>query len=71
MDCCENKNTACKVFENICINCGVIHDYKYINEVSFKDYNMNVLNILFHKKTILEKNIYIKNVYILEKLMTT
>ena len=40
MDCCENKNITCKDCENICINCGVIHDYKYVNKVSFRDYNM-------------------------------
>ena len=30
MDCCENINVSCKKYENICINCGTIHDYKYI-----------------------------------------
>ena len=42
MDCCENKNITCKNCENTCINCGTIHDYKYVNEVSFRDYNMNI-----------------------------
>ena len=50
MNCCGNKNITCKDCENICINCGTIHDYKYVNEVSFRDYNMNILNILFYKK---------------------
>ena len=72
MDCCDNKNTTCKDYENVCINCGIIHDYQYVNEISFKDYNMNILNILFYKKTIyMRKNIYIKNVCMLKKLMTT
>ena len=31
MECCENKNIICKDCEIICINCGIIHDYKYIN----------------------------------------
>ena len=71
MDCCKNRIIICKNYENICINCGTIHDYQYINEISFKDYNMNMLNILFYKKTIyMRKNIYIKNVYILKKLTT-
>ena len=39
MECCEHKNITCKNYENICLNCGTIHDYKYINETSFKDYN--------------------------------
>ena len=60
MNCCDNKNIACKDYENICINCGTIHDYQYINEISLRDYNMNMLNILFHKKNYLyEKKIFI------------
>ena len=60
MNCCNNKNITCKDYENICINCGTIHDYQYINEISFRDYNMNMLNILFHKKNYLyEKKISI------------
>ena len=72
MNCCDNKNITCKNHESVCINCGIIHDYQYVNEISFKDYNINMLNILFYKKTIyMRKNIYIKNVYILKKLTKT
>ena len=42
MDYCENKNITSKNYENICIDCGTIQDYKYINEISFKDYNMKM-----------------------------
>ena len=67
MDCCDNKNITCKDYENICLSCGTIHDYQYVNEISFKDYNMNMLNILFYKKTVyMRKNIYIKNLHIKE-----
>ena len=59
MDCCENKNITYKNYENICINCGTIHDYKYINEISFRDYNMNISNILFDKKTIYKRRKYL------------
>ena len=59
MDCCDNKNITCKDYENICMNCGVIHDYQYVNEISFKDYNMNMLNIFFHKKTIYMRNYFL------------
>ena len=45
MDCYENKNVTSKNYENICINCGSIHDYQYINELSFRDYNMNMSNV--------------------------
>ena len=72
MECCDNKNITNKNYENICINCGVIHDYKYVNEISFKDYNMIMSNILFYKKLyIKEKNVCIINVFILKKLMKT
>ena len=67
MECCENKNITCKDCENICINC----DYQYVNEISFRDYNMIMSNILFYKKTIYKrKNICIINFFILNKLMT-
>ena len=60
MNCCDNKNITCKVYENICIKCGTIHDCQYVNEISFKDYNMNMLNILFYKKNYLyEKKVSI------------
>ena len=72
MECCDNKNITCKDCENICINCGIIHDYKYVNEISFRDYNMNISNILFYKKTIYKRKKYLyKNVFILKKLMKT
>ena len=69
---CNAKNIICKNCENICINCGVIHDYKYVNEIAFRDYNINISNILFYKKLFMkEKNICIINVFILKKLITT
>ena len=61
MDCCKNKNIAYKDCENICINCGTIHDYNYVNEISFRDYNMNISNILFYKKTIYKRRKYLYN----------
>ena len=61
MNCCENKNVTCKDCENICINCGTIVGYKYINEVSFRDYNMNLSNILFYKRTIYKRKKYLYN----------
>ena len=61
MECCGNRIITCKDNENICINCGVIHDYKYINEISFRDYNMNISNILFYKKIIYKRKKYLYN----------
>ena len=61
MGCCDNKNITCKDCENVCINCGTIHDYKYVNEISFRDYNMNMSNILFYRKTIIKRKKYLYN----------
>ena len=72
MDCCENRIIICKNYENICVNCGTIYDYKYVNEIPFRDRNMNISNILFYKKLFIKgKNIYISYVFILKKLMKT
>ena len=69
MNCCNNKNITCKDYENICINCGTIHDYQYLNEISFKDYNMNMLNILFYKKTIYMRKKYLyKNFFHIKEI---
>ena len=61
MNCCDNKNIICKNCENICINCGVIHDYRYVNEIAFRDYNMNISNMLFYKKTVYKRKKYLYN----------
>ena len=61
MDCCNYKNIICKNCENICINCGVIHDYRYVNEIPFRDYNINMTNMLFYKKTIYKRKKYLYN----------
>ena len=59
MECCEDKNITYKNCENVCINCGIIHDYRYVNETSFRDYNMNISNMLFYKKTIYKRKKYL------------
>ena len=61
MDCCKDKNITCKNCENVCVNCGVIHDYRYVNEIPFRDYNMNISNMLFYKKTIYKRKKYLYN----------
>ena len=63
MDCCDNKNISYKNHEKVCINCGIIHDYEYVNEISFRDYNMNISNVLFYKKTIYKRKKYLYNKY--------
>ena len=66
MNCCDNMNIGCKNYENICINCGTIHDYQYANEIAFRDYNMVMLNRSFYKKPIYKrkKNLYKKCLHI-------
>ena len=59
MNCCNNRNITCKNYENVCLSCGTIHDYQYVNEISFKDYNMS--NILFYKKSIYKRKKYLYN----------
>ena len=61
MDCCKNKNLIYKNYENVCINCRTIHDYKYVNEIPFRDYNMNISNMLFYKKTVYKRKKYLYN----------
>ena len=66
MNSCDNMNIGCKNYENICINCGTIYDYEYVNEIPFRDYNMVMLNRSFYKKTIYtrKKHIYKKCLHI-------
>ena len=59
MNCCENKNITCKNYENVCLSCGTIHDYQYVNKIPFKDMNMNMSNILFYKKSICKRKKYL------------
>ena len=62
MDCCENKNITYKNYEKVCMNCGIINDYEYVNEILFRDYNMNISNMLFYKKTIYKRKKYLFNI---------
>ena len=62
MECCDNKNIGCVDYENLCVNCGTIFDYQYVNEISFKDYSMNMSNILFYKKSIYKRKKYLYNI---------
>ena len=61
MECCKNKNITYRNYENVCINCGTNHDYRYVNEISFRDYNMKISNMLFYKKTIYKMKKYLYN----------
>ena len=49
------------VRKRICINCGAIHDYRYVTEIPFRDYIMSISNMLFYKKTIYKRKKYLYN----------
>ena len=68
MNCCDNRNVGCIEYEKICLCCGIIHDYQYVHEISFKDNNMNILNMLYYKKSIYrrKKYLYKKRLHIKE-----
>ena len=59
MECCDNNNTIFTDYY-VCCNCGVIHDYKYIHEISMyeNEHNLN--------KNFLSKSFY-KGMYYLNK----
>ena len=60
MDCCENKNIAYKNYENICINCGVIHDYqlmKYLLKIT-----ICICRIYYFIKNVFIKEKYLYNI---------
>ena len=61
MNYCDNKNISCKIYKNVCINCGTIFHYQYVKKILFKDYNMNMSNILFYKKSIYKSKKYLYN----------
>ena len=60
-----------KIMKKFGINCGTIHDYQCVNEISSRDYDIIISNMSFYKKSIYKKNIYIIYVCILKKLITT
>ena len=59
MECFDNKNIGCKNYENLCINCGTIFDYEYLHENIYRDYNMNISNMLYYKKFIYRRKKYL------------
>ena len=52
MECCNNKNIN---YENICINCGVIHGYKYVHVFS----DCIIPNMLYYKKSTYRRKKYL------------
>ena len=62
-DCCDNKNIIFTDYY-VCCNCGVIHDYKYIHEITmYENENENNLN-----KDFISKSFYKRMNYLNKKL---
>ena len=61
-DCCDNRNIIFTDYY-VCMNCGIIHDCKYIHEISFYE-NKNNLD----KKFIPKKFFYNRMYYLNKKL---
>ena len=62
MDCCDNKNVIFTDYY-VCVNCGVIHDYKYIHDISIyeneNNSNKNFISKSFYKRiNYLNKKLY-------------
>ena len=48
-----------KIMKKICINCGTIIDYIFVHENIYRDYNMNISNMLYYKKSIYRRKKYL------------
>ena len=58
-DCCDNKNIIFTEYY-VCTNCGVIHDYKYVHEISYyENENENNLNKKFISKSFYKRINYL------------
>ena len=55
-DYCDNRNIIFTDYY-VCTNCGVIHDYKYVHEISYE--NENNLNKKFISKVFYKKIDYL------------
>ena len=54
MDCCENRAIRSINYERVCVNCGIIHDYEFVNP--FKK------NIVFYKKSVYKRKKYLHKI---------
>ena len=59
MNCCDNKNIVKHKETNFCINCGSIHNYDFVHVSIFREYNLNIDNMLQYKKSIYRRKKYL------------
>ena len=62
MECCNNKNMIFTDYY-VCVICSVIHDYKYIHEISCHE-NQNNLNKILISKSFYKRINYLDKNYI-------
>ena len=60
-DCCNNKNIIFTDYY-VCTNCGVIHGYKYIHEISCYENEINL------NKNFISKSFYKRIIYLNKKI---
>ena len=60
MNCCKDKNITKYKSEYICLNCGVIHDYKYLH-FNYNDYNLIFNNMIKYNKSCYKRRKYLIN----------
>ena len=58
MDCCLDKNITKIKSEYICMNCGVIQGYEYVN-FNNDDYDSILKNIMKYKKSCYKRRFYL------------
>ena len=60
MDCCLNMNITKVKSEYVCMNCGVIHGYEYVNfNNEDYDYDLILNNIIKYKKSFYQRKNYL------------
>ena len=67
MECCQNKNILKDKEMYFCTNCGVIHEYTWIEyDFKFNEYNQNIYNLFKCKNTIYKRKKYLNKNYNLD-----
>ena len=59
MNCRNNKKVIKNKEMNFCIKCGTIYDYDFVHESIFREYNLNIDNMLQYKKSIYRRKKYL------------
>ena len=67
MKCCDSKNIIIEKEMFLCTNCGVIHEYKWIEyDFKVKEHDQDIYNLLKCKDTIYKRKKYLNKNYNLD-----